>query len=77
MIKKTLQDHIQLFSGVKKIRVHNLRHSHASLLVELGFSPVLIYEKLGHENVETTLSVPNSNTIPVAVHADINYIITP
>lgn len=43
-------------SGVKKIRVHDLRHSHASLLIELGFSPLLISERLGHENVETTLS---------------------
>lgn len=43
-------------SGVKKIRVHDLRHSHASLLVELGYSPLLIAERLGHENVETTLN---------------------
>ena len=42
-------------SGVKKIRIHDLRHSHASLLIELGFSPILIAERLGHENIETTL----------------------
>lgn len=42
-------------SGVKKIRVHDLRHSHASLLIEMGFSPLLISERLGHEKVETTL----------------------
>ena len=44
-------------SGVKKIRVHDIRHSHASLLIELGFSPLLISERLGHENVETTLEI--------------------
>lgn len=43
-------------SGIKKIRVHDLRHSHASLLIELGFSPVFIAERLGHENIETTLN---------------------
>lgn len=43
-------------SGVKKIRVHDLRHSHASLLIELGYSPLLIADRLGHENIETTLS---------------------
>lgn len=43
-------------SGVKKIRLHDLRHSHASLLIEQGFSPLLIAERLGHENVETTLN---------------------
>ncbi|MFT9077909.1 tyrosine-type recombinase/integrase [Ethanoligenens sp.] len=42
-------------SGVKKIRVHDLRHSHASLLIKMGFSPLLIADRLGHERVETTL----------------------
>ena len=43
-------------SGVKRIRIHDLRHSHASLLIELGFAPLLISERLGHENIETTLN---------------------
>lgn len=43
-------------AGVKKIRIHDLRHSHASLLIELGFSPLLIAERLGHESIETTLN---------------------
>ncbi|MEA4920356.1 MAG: site-specific integrase [Clostridiaceae bacterium] len=34
-------------SGVKRIRVHDLRHSHASLLIELGYSPLLIAEPSG------------------------------
>lgn len=42
-------------SGVKKIRVHDIRHSHASLLVEMGFTPLLIAERLGHEKIQTTL----------------------
>jgi len=42
-------------SGVKKIRVHDLRHSHASLLIEMGFSPLLLSERLGHEDIKTTL----------------------
>ena len=42
-------------SKVKRIRIHDLRHSHASLLIEMGFSPLLISERLGHENIETTL----------------------
>ena len=43
-------------SGVKNIRLHDFRHSHASLLVELGFSPLEIAERLGHEKIETTLN---------------------
>lgn len=41
---------------VKRIRLHDLRHSHASLLIELGFSPLVIADRLGHEKVETTLN---------------------
>ncbi len=43
-------------SEVKQIRIHDLRHSHASLLIELGFAPLAISERLGHEKVETTLN---------------------
>lgn len=43
--------------GLKRIRLHDLRHSHASLLIELGFTPLLIAERLGHEKVETTMNV--------------------
>ena len=35
---------------------HSLRHSHASLLVEMGFTPLAIAERLGHEKIETTLN---------------------
>lgn len=41
---------------VRQIRIHDLRHSHASLLIELGFSPLAIADRLGHEKVETTLN---------------------
>lgn len=43
-------------SEVKRIRLHDIRHSHASLLIELGFSPLLIADRLGHEKIETTLN---------------------
>ena len=42
--------------SVKRIRVHDLRHSHASHLIELGFSPLAIADRLGHDRVETTLN---------------------
>ncbi|MCI8284616.1 MAG: site-specific integrase [Firmicutes bacterium] len=43
-------------SGVKRIRIHDLRHSHASMLVDMGFSPLEIAQRLGHEKIETTLN---------------------
>lgn len=44
-------------ANIKRIRLHDIRHSHASLLIELGFSALLVSERLGHENVSTTLNI--------------------
>lgn len=34
-------------AGIPVIRIHDLRHSHVSLLIEMGFSPHLIAERIG------------------------------
>lgn len=49
--------HGSKIADVKKIRTHDLIHSHASLLIEMGCSPILIQERLGHEEIETTLRI--------------------
>ncbi len=53
-------------AGVHRIKIHALRHSHASLLISMGENPLLIKERLGHEKIQTTLGTyghlyPNSN----------------
>jgi integrase len=42
-------------AGVPRIRVHDLRHSHVSLLIDMGYSPLAIAERMGHETTEITL----------------------
>ena len=44
-------------SGVKRIRVHDIRHSHCALLFEMGIAPLEVADRLGHERVETTLNI--------------------
>ncbi len=44
-------------SGVKKVRIHDLRHSHCAMLFEMGVPPLEVAERLGHEKVGTTLDV--------------------
>ena len=39
-------------AGVKRIRIHDLRHSHVSLLIEMGFSALAIADRVGHESVD-------------------------
>lgn len=43
-----------LKSGVKRIRIHDLRHSHVSMLIHMGFSAVAIAARMGHESQEIT-----------------------
>ncbi|WP_288886458.1 site-specific integrase [uncultured Eubacterium sp.] len=41
-------------SGVKRIKIHALRHSHISLLCNMGFSAVEIGKRVGHESIGIT-----------------------
>lgn len=43
-------------AGVQEITLHDLRHSHASMLVNMDVNPLAISERLGHESVQTTLN---------------------
>ena len=40
-------EHGSASAGVPFIRIHDLRHSHVSLLMDMGFSPHLIAERIG------------------------------
>ena len=44
-------------TGVPNVRTHDLRHSHAALLIDQGFSPLAVADRLGHESPKTTLEV--------------------
>lgn len=41
-------------AGIKKIRVHDFRHSHASLLANNGINIQEIARRLGHSQIEIT-----------------------
>jgi integrase len=41
-------------TGVKKIRIHDLRHSHISLLIDMGFSAIAIADRVGHKSIDIT-----------------------
>lgn len=42
-------------SGVKPIRLHDLRHSHATWLINNGVNIVAVSKRLGHTTIEQTL----------------------
>ena len=41
-------------AGVKRIRIHDLRHSHISLLIDMGYTPLAIADRVGHESITIT-----------------------
>lgn len=41
-------------TGVKTIRIHDIRHSHVSLLIDMGFSALAIADRVGHESIDIT-----------------------
>lgn len=43
-------------SGVKKIRLHDFRHSHATYLINHGADYMIVAERLGHSDVSETLN---------------------
>jgi len=60
-----IEQHSKL-AGVHRIKTHALRHSHASLLISLGENAIIVRDRLGHEDIETTLGTyghlyPNTN----------------
>ena len=41
-------------AGVKRIRIHDIRHSAISLLIDMGFSATAIADRVGHESIDIT-----------------------
>ncbi len=54
-LQHTMKRHIAK-AGVKKIRVHDLRHSHCAYLINQGIQPLIIKERLGHKDIKITMN---------------------
>lgn len=64
-VRHIIHRHAEL-AKVHSIRIHGLRHSHASLLISMGENPLIIKDRLGHEDIKTKLGTyghlyPNMN----------------
>jgi len=49
--------------GLKGVRLHDLRHAHATILLQQGVHPKIVQERLGHSSVSTTLDI-YSHVVP-------------
>ncbi|MFC1970460.1 tyrosine-type recombinase/integrase [Chloroflexota bacterium] len=44
-------------TGLKGVRLHDARHTHASLMLKQGVHPKIVQERLGHSSIQITLDV--------------------
>ena len=59
IVARTLQKRLKKYealTGVKPIRVHDIRHSHVAYLIHQGVEPLIIKERLGHKDIQMTLN---------------------
>ena len=64
-------------ADIKKIRIHDIRHSHVSLLINNGFTAIAVAARVGHKHISTTMNVyshlfPNRQTLLVDALEDIH-----
>lgn len=55
MVDKKFKQILSRNNNLKKIRIHDLRHSHASLLINQGEDYLVVKERLGHASITTTI----------------------
>ncbi|MGL5428641.1 MAG: site-specific integrase, partial [Cetobacterium sp.] len=58
--KHRFEHDMKLYSGkagLHRIRIHDLRHSHASFLINNNVNILAVSQRLGHEKIETTLNI--------------------
>jgi integrase len=54
-IEKQYKKILERDATLKKIRIHDFRHSHASLLINQGEDYLVVKERLGHASITTTI----------------------
>jgi integrase len=54
-IQLILEINLMTFYGIKVIRFHDARQTHASLMLKQGVHPKIVQERLGNTSIKTTL----------------------
>ncbi len=63
-------------AGLREIRLHDIRHTFASLLLSDGASPVYVKEQLGHTSIQMTVDI-YGHLIPSSNREMVNRLDTP
>ena len=63
-------------AGMEPIRLHDFRHSHAALLIQLNTPILLVSKRLSHEDIETPLRICGTCTPPQTTKLSKNWMIS-
>ena len=56
VVNKVQHEAVNNLKNNTKIRVHDIRHSHVSYLINQGVEPLIIKERLGHKDIKITMN---------------------
>ena len=65
-------------TGLPHFTFHDLRRTHATMLVAAGIDPKVVQLRMGHESIETTLKYyaqPTKERREAAAHVAVNYLV--
>ncbi|WP_299090521.1 tyrosine-type recombinase/integrase [uncultured Microbacterium sp.] len=48
---------VKRFEHLPRVTLKGLRHTHATILMELGVPPKVVQERLGHSTITTTMNI--------------------
>ena len=63
-------------AGIREMRIHDIRHTYASLLLSQGESPVCVKEQLGHQSIQITVDI-HGHLIPSSNRGAVNRLDSP
>lgn len=56
-LKDVIETHSLALKPIKRLTIHEFRHTHCTLLFEVGVGPADVKQRLGHSSIKTTLEV--------------------
>jgi len=70
---------VTIATGLPHFTFHDLRKTHATMLVAAGYDPKVVQQRMGHSNIETTLKFyaqPTKGRLEAAADVAANYLAT-
>lgn len=72
-LKDVIETHSLALNPIKRLTIHEFRHTHCTLLFEAGVGPENVRQRLGHSTIKTTLEVYDHYNKTRATQVAISY----